>query len=74
MLDISLIFPHQNKTYTLMQRFPVIFTLQNAKLAKHLKPIVNLNVLNRSMTMVEIINERTVKINKATLKSMEAVK
>ncbi|WYZ42003.1 hypothetical protein EsH8_V_000898 [Colletotrichum jinshuiense] len=58
-LDIGLVFPRQNETYAPMQRFPVIFALQNAELAKHLEPIVDLDVLNGSMTMVEKINERT---------------
>ncbi|GKT47659.1 uncharacterized protein ColSpa_07840 [Colletotrichum spaethianum] len=58
-LDIGLVFPRQNETYAPMQRFPIIFALQNAKLAQYLEPIVDLDVLNGSMTMLDKINERT---------------
>ncbi|KAK1978614.1 hypothetical protein LZ30DRAFT_728497 [Colletotrichum cereale] len=59
LLDIGLVFPRQNETYAPMQRFPIIFALQNAELAKHLEPVIELDVLNGSMTMLDMVNERT---------------
>ncbi|KEY72266.1 hypothetical protein S7711_00265 [Stachybotrys chartarum IBT 7711] len=57
-LDIGVVFPRQNETYAPMERFPIVFALQNAELAKHLQPLIKLDVLNGSMTMLDKINER----------------
>ncbi|KZL88324.1 hypothetical protein CI238_08249 [Colletotrichum incanum] len=57
-LDIRMVFPRQNETYAPMEKFPIIFALQNANLAKHLQPLIQLDVLNGSMTMLDKVNER----------------
>ncbi|KFA71137.1 hypothetical protein S40288_10932 [Stachybotrys chartarum IBT 40288] len=55
---MGVVFPRQNETYAPMERFPIVFALQNAELAKHLQPLIKLDVLNGSMTMLDKINER----------------
>jgi len=34
-LEIDVVFPRANETYAPMEQFPVVYALQNAKLAKH---------------------------------------
>ncbi|KAF5486478.1 hypothetical protein K4K60_009668 [Colletotrichum sp. SAR11_57] len=58
-LDIGVVFPRENETYAPMERFPIVFALQNAELAQNLKPLIDLDVLNGSMTMLDKVNERT---------------
>ncbi|KAL2285877.1 hypothetical protein FJTKL_07576 [Diaporthe vaccinii] len=58
-LDIGVVFPRQNETYAPMERFPIVFALQNAELATNLKPLIELVVLNGSMSMLNKVNERT---------------
>ncbi|KAF9875681.1 hypothetical protein CkaCkLH20_06613 [Colletotrichum karsti] len=57
-LDIGLVFPRQNETYAPMERFPFVFALQNAKLAENLRPLIELNVLNASMSMLDKVVDR----------------
>lgn len=54
-LDIGVVFPRQNETYAPSERFPVIIALQNAQLATHLKPTINFEVLNGSMTVSDVV-------------------
>lgn len=61
-LDIGVVFPRQNETYAPMERFPIVFALQNAELATNLKPLIELVVLNGSMSMLDKVNERTFRL------------
>ncbi|XPS80175.1 hypothetical protein M3J07_012161 [Ascochyta lentis] len=45
-LDISLVFPRTNATYSPADDFPIVFAAQNSKLAEHLKPSVWYKVVN----------------------------
>ena len=45
-LDIGLAFPRANKTYERTDDFPIVFALQNSKLAEHLKPSIWFQILN----------------------------
>ncbi|TPX13873.1 uncharacterized protein E0L32_005817 [Thyridium curvatum] len=45
-LDIGLVFPRTNGAYSLMDDFPIVFALQNSKLAEHLKPSIWYRILN----------------------------
>lgn len=68
-LDIGVVFPRQNETYAPMERFPIVFALQNAELATHLKPLIELAVLNGSMSMLDKVNERTFRLQWANFTS-----
>lgn len=61
-LDIGVVFPRQNETYAPMERFPIVFALQNAALADNLKPLIEFVVLNGSMSMLDVVNERTFRL------------
>jgi len=39
-LEIDVVFPRTNETYAPIDYFPIVFALQNAELAKHLKPSI----------------------------------
>ncbi|KAL2130718.1 hypothetical protein VTI74DRAFT_6047 [Chaetomium olivicolor] len=41
MLEIDVVFPRNNETYAPTKYFPIVFALQNAKLAKHLQPEIS---------------------------------
>lgn len=45
-LDIGLVFPRTNGTYSPIGDFPIVFALQNSKLAEHLKPSIWYQILN----------------------------
>jgi hypothetical protein len=45
-LDIGLVFPRTNVTYSPSDDFPILFAIQNSKLAEHLKPAIWYQVLN----------------------------
>jgi hypothetical protein len=45
-LDIGLAFPRANETYERTDDFPIVFALQNSKLAEHLKPSIWFQILN----------------------------
>lgn len=45
-LDIGLVFPRTNATYSPADDFPIVFAAQNSKLAEHLKPYIWFRVLN----------------------------
>jgi hypothetical protein len=45
-LDIGLVFPRTNATYSPSDDFPILFAIQNSKLAEHLKPAIWYQVLN----------------------------
>jgi len=45
-LDIGLAFPRANETYEPTNDFPIVFALQNSKLAEHLKPTIWFQILN----------------------------
>jgi hypothetical protein len=45
-LDIGLVFPRTNATYSPADDFPIVFAAQNSKLAEHLKPFVWYKVVN----------------------------
>ncbi|RYO77552.1 hypothetical protein DL766_010124 [Monosporascus sp. MC13-8B] len=47
-LEIDVVFPRNNETYAPTDKFPIVFALQNAELAKHLKPFINSFVRNGS--------------------------
>ena len=47
-LEINVIFPHVNETYAPTENFPVIYALQNAKLAEHLTLGFFLSIHSRS--------------------------
>jgi hypothetical protein len=47
-LEIDVVFPRTNETYAPTDKFPIVFALQNAELAKHLKPSIHLFVRNGS--------------------------
>ncbi|KAL2132723.1 hypothetical protein VTI74DRAFT_3433 [Chaetomium olivicolor] len=48
MLEIDVVFPRSNETYAPTEYFPIVFALQNAKLARHLEPIIYSFVRNGS--------------------------
>lgn len=45
-LDVGLAFPRTNATYSPAEDFPVVFAVQNSKLAEHLKLAIEYQVLN----------------------------
>ena len=45
-LDIGLAFPRANETYERTDDFPIVFALQNSKLAEHLKPTIWFKIIN----------------------------
>ncbi|KAF1838920.1 hypothetical protein BDW02DRAFT_305957 [Decorospora gaudefroyi] len=45
-LDIGLAFPRTNATYAPADDFPIVFAVQNSKLAEHLKPSIWYQVLD----------------------------
>lgn len=45
-LDIGLAFPRTNDTYSPTDDFPIVFAVQNSKLAEHLKPSIWYQILN----------------------------
>lgn len=45
-LDIGLVFPRTNATYSPSDDFPIVFAMQNSKLAEHLNPTIWYQVLN----------------------------
>jgi hypothetical protein len=45
-LDVGLVFPRTNATYSPSDDFPIVFAAQNSKLAEHLKLSVQYRVLN----------------------------
>ncbi|KAJ4381926.1 hypothetical protein N0V86_003295 [Didymella sp. IMI 355093] len=45
-LDIGLVFPRTNVTYSPSDNFPIVFAAQNSKLAEHLKVSIWYQVLN----------------------------
>ena len=45
-LDIGLAFPRANETYERTNDFPIVFALQNPKLAEYLKPTIWFRILN----------------------------
>ncbi|RYO88807.1 hypothetical protein DL764_008681 [Monosporascus ibericus] len=47
-LEIDVVFPRNNETYAPTDQFPIVFALQNAELAKHLKPSIHSFVRNGS--------------------------
>lgn len=51
-LDIGIVFPRQNVTYAPQERFPIVFALQNAELAKHLQPLIEIYVWDANNTML----------------------
>lgn len=59
-LDIGLAFPRANETYERTNGFPVVFALQNSKLAEHLKPSIWFQILNMTADfeiLVDIVHE-----------------
>lgn len=47
-LEIDVVFPRTNETYAPTDKFPIVFALQNAGLAKHLTPSIHSSVRNGS--------------------------
>ena len=47
-LEIDVVFPRTNETYAPTDKFPIVFALQNAELAKHLNPVIDSFVRNGS--------------------------
>ena len=47
-LEIDVVFPRSNETYAPTDKFPIVFALQNAQLAKHLDPTIRSFVRNGS--------------------------
>jgi hypothetical protein len=45
-LDVGLVFPRTNATYSPSDDFPIVFAAQNSKLAEHLKLSIRYRVLN----------------------------
>ena len=55
-LDIGLAFPRANETYKRTDDFPIVFALQNPKLAEHLKPTIWYHVLNATGDFELLVN------------------
>lgn len=47
-VEIGVVFPRNNETYAPTDKFPIVFALQNAKLAKHLRPAIYSLIRNGS--------------------------
>ncbi|SPO01630.1 related to RF2 protein [Cephalotrichum gorgonifer] len=47
-LEIVVVFPRSNETYAPKDKFPIIFAIQNAELAKYFKPSISLLIRNGS--------------------------
>jgi hypothetical protein len=45
-LEIDVVFPRNNETYAPTDKFPIVFALQNAELAKHLEPSIESFIWN----------------------------
>ncbi|KAF3001806.1 hypothetical protein E8E13_002823 [Curvularia kusanoi] len=45
-VDIGLVFPRNDTTYSPDDNFPIVFAAQNSKLLEHLKPLIDYRVLN----------------------------
>ncbi|KAL2127502.1 hypothetical protein VTI74DRAFT_10625 [Chaetomium olivicolor] len=45
-LEIDVVFPRNNETYAPTDKFPIVFALQNAELAKHLEPSIDSFIRN----------------------------
>ncbi|OSS54923.1 hypothetical protein B5807_00797 [Epicoccum nigrum] len=59
-LDIGLVFPRTNVTYSPSDDFPILFAIQNSKLAEHLEPAIWYSVLNMTgdtEILVESVHE-----------------
>ena len=61
-LDIGLAFPRTNGTYSPANDFPIVFAVQNSKLAEHLKPSMWYQVLNVTGN-IEILIDSTHEFN-----------
>ena len=55
-LDIGLAFPRANETYKPTNDFPIVFALQNSKLAEHLKPTIWYQILNVTADIELLVN------------------
>jgi hypothetical protein len=47
-VDIGVVFPRNNETYAPTDKFPIVFAVQNAELAKHLRPSIYSLIRNGS--------------------------
>lgn len=59
-VDIGLVFPRTNATYLPSDDFPILFAIQNSKLAEHIKPAIWYQVLNMTGeydVLVEAVRE-----------------
>jgi hypothetical protein len=47
-VEIGVVFPRNNETYAPTDKFPIVFAMQNAELAKHLRPSIYSLIRNGS--------------------------